>query len=174
MKFWSKGLGKRTISLRLSDGEAVKSGDKLYVKGLTGEPVIWEYIMPLETADFAEFVALLREPRIVEYLYRSPNRWRLYRTLLFGGVNLLVRLAKYGLTERGGPPPEEPTIQVPPPSDRKRRRLSGDRTKQSHRRLGASTRDRQAAKPSDATRAPSQATPEPVDAVAETVPGPAD
>lgn len=121
MQFWSKGLGNRTVSLRLANGEAVKSGDLLYVRGHTEEPVVWEYIMPLRGSDFTEFLTLLREPRIVEYLYRSPHRWRLYGTLLVGGVRFLWRLFAFSLVGRRRAVPEEPTIEVPPPSKRRQR-----------------------------------------------------
>jgi hypothetical protein len=121
MQFWSKGLGNRTVSLRLSRGEAIKSGDRLYVRGRTEEPVVWDYIMPLRGADFTEFLALLREPRIVEYLYRSPHRWRLYATLLAGGVRFLWLLGLFMLVGRRRPAPDEPTIEVPPPTKRRQR-----------------------------------------------------
>lgn len=136
MEFWSKGLGKRTVALRLSNGEAVKSGDILYVKGQTETPIVWDYIMPLKGADFVEFVDLLRDERVAEYLYRSPHRWRLYRTLLFGGLRFLALLVKHMVVGRRGPSPEEPTIEVPPPSDRKRRRLGGRGTSEQRSRLG--------------------------------------
>jgi hypothetical protein len=143
MQFWSKGLGNRTVSLRLSGGEAVKSGDRLYVRGRTEEPVVWDYIMPLKGADFTEFLALLREPRIIEYLYHSPHRWRLYRTLLVGGARFLWLLAVFMLVGRRTTPPPEPTIEVPPPSKRRPReaRSTADRlgrltTRSSQRRIG--------------------------------------
>ena len=121
MEFWSKGLGNRTVSLRLSAGEAVKSGDRLYVRGRTEEPVVWDYIMPLRGADFAEFFALLRDPRVAEYLFRSPHRWRLYRTLLVGGMRFVWLLGGFVVVGRRRPVPEEPTIVVPPPSKRRSR-----------------------------------------------------
>lgn len=147
MEFWSKGLGKRTVALRLSDGDAVKSGDTLYVKGQTEDPIVWDYIMPLKGADFVEFVGLLRDEKVAEYLYRSPHRWRLYRTLLFGGLRFLALLVKYMVIGRRGPAPEEPTIQVPPPSDRKRRRLGGGGTPGQRSRLGQGRTTSKAADP---------------------------
>jgi hypothetical protein len=143
MQFWSKGLGNRTVSLRLSAGEAVKSGDRLYVRGRTEEPVVWDYIMPLRGSDFTEFLALLREPRIVEYLYRSPHRWRLYATLLLGGTRFLWLLAVFLLIGRRHPAPEEPTIEVPPPS--KRRQRDGRATAEGLARLTARSAGRRAA-----------------------------
>ncbi len=149
MEFWSKGLGKRTVSLRLSDGDVVKSGDRLYVKGKTEAPVSWDYIMPLVGFDFAEFVSLLRDRSVAEYLYHSPHRWRLYRTLVFGGLRFLGLLAKQMITGRRGPAVDEPTIQVPPPSDRSRRRLKGRVPSEARARLAQSRVERPEAEPVD-------------------------
>lgn len=147
MEFWSKGLGNRTVSLRLSAGEAVKSGDRLYVQGRTEEPVVWDYIMPLRGADFTEFFTLLRDPRVAKYLYQSPHRWRLYRTLLVGGTRFLWLLVCFLVVGRRRPVPEEPTIVVPPPS--KRRSREGRSTADSLARLSA-RRTRREVTPVDA------------------------
>ena len=140
MRFWSKGLGNRTVSLRLSGSEGVKSGDCLYVRGVTEEPVVWDYIMPLRVRDLDEFFALLAEPHIIEFLYHSPNRWRVYRTLLVGGVRFLVMLAVFEVVGRRRPAPEEPTIEVPPPSKRRK----GSRASSADRLAGLSGRRRAA------------------------------
>ncbi len=125
MHFWSKGLGNRTISLRLDDGEAVKSGDRLYVRGRTEEPVSWDYVMPLTGSDLVEFVALLRDPAVAEFMYRSKRRWRLYARLTIGGLRFLVlMLVEIGRRRLGPPPPQEPEIVIPPPSERGSRRTS--------------------------------------------------
>lgn len=145
MQFWSKGLGNRTVSLRLSEGEAVKSGDRLYVRGTTEEPVVWDYIMPLRVSDLDEFFALLGEPHIVEHLYHSPNRWRLYRTLLVGGVRFLWRLGRFEVVGHRSPAPPEPTIEVPPPS--KRRSATRRSSEEGLARLAARREARQEARP---------------------------
>lgn len=135
MQFWSKGLGRRTISLRLRDGEAVKSGDLLYVRGRTEEPVSWDYVMPLAGSDLVEFVTLLRDPAIAEFMYRSPRRWRLYRRLAVGGIRFVALLLVDGLRRRlGAPPPDEPEIVIPPPSERTPR-APGTRAPGTRRRL---------------------------------------
>lgn len=125
MHFWSKGLGNRTISLRLDDGEAVKSGDRLYVRGRTEEPVSWDYVMPLTGSDLVDFVALLRDPAVAEFMYRSEHRWRLYARLALGGLRFLGLVLVEGLRRRLGPPAKpEPEIVIPPPSERGSRRAS--------------------------------------------------
>jgi hypothetical protein len=123
MEFWSKGLGKRTIALYLSKSESIKSGETLYLKGQMEAPVSWEYIMPMNEDDIVDFFALLKDPAVADYLYSSPNRWRLYRGLVAGGISLgwviLTSLLK-GLFSKTTP--EEEAIQVPPATVRRRDR----------------------------------------------------
>ena len=143
MDFWSKGLGKRTVRLYLRDGKVAKSGERLYVSGRMDEPMSWDYIMPLGASDFAEFMELLREPQVATLLYRSPRRGELYRTMVVGGLKLvlgllfaLVRHAR-GL-DRGV---VEPAIEVPPPRERKPRSAAGRKRLESRRRLNRPRRD---------------------------------
>ncbi|MCE7883330.1 MAG: hypothetical protein DYH08_05595 [Actinobacteria bacterium ATB1] len=121
MDFWSKGLGKRTVSVDLAKSEAVKSDDVLYLKGTMEEPITWDYIMRLRADDMVEFMGLLRDPRVADYIYDSPNRWRLYARLLLGGVRLLwlvVVAVVRGRFGRGGV--DGPHIELPPPIERRR------------------------------------------------------
>jgi hypothetical protein len=131
MRFWSKGLGEKTVDLFFSKGEPAKSGETLYLIGQMEAPVSWDYIMPLSEDDIIDFFALLKEPAIAEYLHRSPDRWRIYGTLVVGGLHLgllaLLALLR-GIFVRGAQ--EEPIIQVPPPIQRRGKRPV-------RRRLGA-------------------------------------
>jgi hypothetical protein len=137
MDFWSKGLGKRTVRLYLRDGKVVKSGERLYVSGRMDEPMSWDYIMPLEASDFAEFMDLLREPEVASLLYHSPNRASVYRTMVVGGlrlvVGLLAAIVRHTLGRDKGV--EEPDVQVPPPRERKPRSAAGRKRLESRRRL---------------------------------------
>lgn len=136
MDFWSKGLGKRTVTVDLANGEAVKSGDALYLKGTMEEPITWDYIMRLRTDDIVEFVTLLRDPRVAEFVHGSPHRWRLYARMLSGVVVLgwLVAVAMVrGLFDRT--PVEEPTVELPPPIARRRPVEGAARRRRTRRRL---------------------------------------
>jgi len=128
MDFWSKGLGKRTVCVDLAHSEAVKSGDVLYLKGTMEEPVTWDYIMRLQSEDIVEFMAMLRDPGVADYIWASPRRWRLYGRLLVGGVVLVWLLAVAMVRALlGRTPVEEPKIELPPPVVRKRRTTAGRR-----------------------------------------------
>ena len=90
MDFWSKGLGERTIALSLAQAESLKSEGTLCLRGRMKEPVSWEYIMRLAEDDLVDFFALLKEPALADYLYRSPKRWQLYAGLIRGGLQLAL------------------------------------------------------------------------------------
>jgi hypothetical protein len=132
MNFWSKGLGRRTIDLRLGAGEAIDGGDKLYVRGQMEAPVSWEYIMRLRTDDLADFFELLRDPALVDYVYGSPERWRLIRGMVVGGLQLAGLVLAAALRRRfaAGTVQQAVELDLPPPRERKRasgRRLGSKR-----------------------------------------------
>ena len=132
MDFWSKGLGEQTIALSLTDSEPLKSEGTLYLKGRMEEPVSWEYIMRLSEDDMVDFFALLKEPALADYLYESPNRWRLYGDMVLGSLRLALLVLAAVVRRLLGreTQEEEVVIQVPPVAERKRERPL-------RRRLGA-------------------------------------
>lgn len=118
MEFRSKGLGKRTVSMRLSESKTVKSGDRIYLSGTMQEPLAWDYIVVLDGDDLVDFVGILGERRLAEYLWKSPDRWKIYRALLVRGLRFVVLVLREALRDRRGAPlPDEPTVVVPPPRD---------------------------------------------------------
>jgi hypothetical protein len=80
--------------------------------------------MRLTEDDMVDFFALLKEPSLADYLYESPNRWRLYRDMVFGGLQLglLVLAAVVRRLLGRETQEEEVVIQVPPVAERKRKR----------------------------------------------------
>jgi hypothetical protein len=124
MDFWSKGLGEQSIALSLTDSEPLKSEGMLYLKGRMEEPVSWEYIMRLSEDDMVDFFALLKEPEVADYLFESPNRWRLYREMVDGGLRLAFSVLAVSARRLLGreAQEEEVAIQVPPVPERRRKR----------------------------------------------------
>ena len=124
MDFWSKGLGEQTIALSLTDSEPLKSEGMLYLKGRMEEPVSWEYIMSLSEDDMVDFFTLLKEPAVADHLFESPNRWRIYRDMVIGGLRLAFLVLAAGLRRLLGreAQEEEVAIQVPPVPERRRKR----------------------------------------------------
>jgi len=144
MQFWSKGLGKRTLELKLRNAKVIKSGNLLYLKGDLEEPVSWDYIMPIDSADLGEFLGLLGQPEVAEFLYRSPQRGRLYLSLAKGGLRFVGLLVARIIKDVRAPGPEEPTIAVPPPRDRRTRTKAKVKTRR--RRLQRPPGDRDKAR----------------------------
>jgi hypothetical protein len=124
MDFWSKGLGEQTIALSLTESEPLKSEGMLYLKGRMEEPVSWEYIMSLSEDDMVDFFTLLKEPAVADHLFESPNRWRIYRDMVVGGLKLAFLVLAAGLRRLLGreAQEEEVAIQVPPVPERRRKR----------------------------------------------------
>ena len=129
MNFWSKGLGEKTIDLYLGKGEAQKGVDRLYVKGRMEAPVSWEYIMCLRGEDLADFFALLSDPAMADYVYHSPDRWRLIGKMVVGGLRVggLVLVAGLRQAFGAGLPGPDVELELPPPSEKKRKRAVGRR-----------------------------------------------
>ena len=123
MQFWSKGLGKKQIGLTLSKGEQIAGCTHLYVKGQMEKPVDWEYIMPMRGEDIADFMALLKEPVLADYVYHSKDRWKLIGSMVFGGLVLLLHVLKTVWQNAQGQnaPLEDVVLEVPPPSYRKKK-----------------------------------------------------
>jgi hypothetical protein len=123
MQFWSKGLGKKQIGLTLSKGEQIAGRDFLYVKGQMEKPVDWEYIMPMKGEDIADFMGLLKEPAMADYVFHSPDRWKVIGSMVVGGLELAVQVAKTVWQNAQGEsaPLEDVVLEVPPPSYRKKK-----------------------------------------------------
>jgi hypothetical protein len=151
MEFWSKGLGEQTIALSLTESEPLKSEGMLYLRGRMEEPVSWEYIMRLSEDDMLDFFALLKEPAVADHLFESPNRWRLYREMVVGGLRLAFLVLATSLRRLLGreAQEEEVVIQVPPVAERRRRRPG-------RRRLGAKASSAPPAQPEAESEDPAE------------------
>jgi len=137
MKFWSKGLGKLTVDLHLNKGKVVRSSGMLYLQGDMEAPVDWEYIMPLDEGDIVDFMALLRDPSLANYVNGNPNKWKIYGGMIAGGLQLGAAVVKEIYQSWGAEPePEAAPIQVPPPIERPKK---GAKKRPARRRLGSKT-----------------------------------
>ena len=77
MEFWSKGLGKSSINLRLEEGQVENCGDTAVITGIMGEPVFWEYRTTLTQDDIFDVIHIIAHPSIVDFLGGSEKRWSL-------------------------------------------------------------------------------------------------
>lgn len=92
MDLWSKGLGKRVLSLNLQEYEGVeKAEDGIVIKGVMGAPVFWEYKVTMTEADFVDFFSLITKGNgAVDFIIQSPNRWKIYYRVVKNVTTFLV------------------------------------------------------------------------------------
>lgn len=117
MRFWSKGLARRsalnidwsdeateisvedaqaflasTIPLNRVRGELPPEGAQVIVAGDTQPPIVWRYITILAGEDFESIVRLATGPGMVRFLTAHPRGRRLFLRL---GLFLVVFSVKY-------------------------------------------------------------------------------
>lgn len=103
MDLWSKGLGRRVLSLSLTEREAVEVGDDEFViSGVMHAPTFWDYRVTFDRRDVVEFLDLMQRPDVVRLISVDEARGRIVRTAL-GSVVVFV-LRTLGLLVRGSRP----------------------------------------------------------------------
>ncbi len=71
MRFWSKGLGKRSLSMDCGK-EAVTIQDQTVVlSGKVRPPLGWSYTITMDGDDWLDFIELSLHPTIIRYLMRK-------------------------------------------------------------------------------------------------------
>jgi hypothetical protein len=69
MWVWSKGLGQAVMPLDLSKVEVLVEPEKMVLKGRIVAPKVhWKYAITMREQDLVDFMGLLNEPQVVEYL----------------------------------------------------------------------------------------------------------
>ena len=69
MWVWSKGLGQMVMPLNLKQVKILAEKEKLVVKGQIVAPKVnWDYTITLREQDLVDFMKLLNERKVVEYL----------------------------------------------------------------------------------------------------------
>ena len=114
MDLWSKGLGRRVLSMTLGERERLAAvGDCMVIEGTMHAPTYWEYQVSLDEDDIVEFLELLNQPDSLRFLAANTERRRIVTTaatsaLVFAGRTL--RLAVTGAP--GGPRQPAPEITL--------------------------------------------------------------
>jgi hypothetical protein len=103
MDLWSKGLGRRVLSLTLGERELLADTDGyLVIEGVMHAPTYWDYQVSLEEDDIVEFLDLLQKPDSLRFLAGSGGRGRIFRTAATSGVIFLWRTIRLALTGKPG------------------------------------------------------------------------
>lgn len=100
MKLWSKGLGSKTLVLRLDEGTPKRSPDGLLIKGTIKDPVWWDYVITMTEKDLIDLFSVAVNKETVMYLQTVERPWKLLGTLIvtmskFLGLWLLERARWY-------------------------------------------------------------------------------
>jgi len=75
---WSKGLGKRVLSLSLAEHDSVTQHDDLLsIDGVMHAPSYWDYAVTLDEDDIVEFLGLLQQREALRFL-ASGGRGRAF------------------------------------------------------------------------------------------------
>ncbi|MBI3181057.1 MAG: hypothetical protein HYZ28_02815 [Myxococcales bacterium] len=91
MRFWSKGLGKRCLSMECGTESVQLDGPKVLLSGRVKPPLDWAYTMTIDEADWLEFFELTLHPVILGHLSRRGRRVLALRA----GWNLALLLLAY-------------------------------------------------------------------------------
>jgi len=73
MRFWSKGLGKRCLSMDCGKESARIEGSTVVLTGTVRPPLGWAYTITMDRADWLDFIELALNPTTVRYLMRRQR-----------------------------------------------------------------------------------------------------
>ena len=75
MDLWSKGLGRRVLSMTLGERELLADSDGyLVIEGAMHAPTYWDYQVSLEEDDIVEFLELLQQARLPALPGHQPGQ----------------------------------------------------------------------------------------------------
>lgn len=103
MELWSKGLGKRVLSLTLREREAMlEEGDEVVIKGVMHAPVYWDYRLTFSEVEVVEILEMLKKSDSMRFILRSSKRWAILGAGLSSALIFLGRTVRFLLL--GAPP----------------------------------------------------------------------
>ena len=103
MDLWSKGLGRRVLSMTLGEREVLAEIDGyLVMEGIMHAPTYWDYQVSLEEADIVEFLEMLQKPDSLRFLATNEGRGHIYRTAAVSALIFLWRTMRLALTGNPG------------------------------------------------------------------------
>lgn len=97
MDVWSRGLGNRTLNLRLQNVnlEILEDGS-LRIKGVMGPPVFWNFAVTMRKEDIAEFMNLINKtPDCVDFIVHSKEKYRIYSKMIRVVLSFIFNAVKF-------------------------------------------------------------------------------
>lgn len=108
MELWSKGLGRRVLSMSLGERTGVaRTPAEVSVDGIMHAPTYWEYSVLLDGDDIVDFLGVLEEPDALRFVARDKSFGRLLTT---AGVNAARFLGNTALVAMGRAPADDEVI----------------------------------------------------------------
>lgn len=112
MDLWSKGLGRRVLSMTLGERERLAAvGDCLVIEGTMHAPTYWEYQVSLEEDDIVEFLELLNQPDSLRFLATNTERRRIFTTAATSALIFAWRTLRLAVTGSPGGP-RQPSAEI--------------------------------------------------------------
>ncbi len=114
MDLWSKGLGRRVLSMTLGERERLAAvGDCIVIEGTMHAPTYWEYQVSLDEDDILEFLELLQQPDSLRFLATNAERRRIFTTAATSASVFAWRTLRLAVTgSPGGPRQPAPEITL--------------------------------------------------------------
>lgn len=95
MELWSKGLGRRVLSMALGERTATaRSADTVVVDGVMHAPTYWEYNVMIDGEDVVDFLGVLEHPDAVRFVTRDPAFGRIVRIAAANAGRFLVNTVR--------------------------------------------------------------------------------
>jgi hypothetical protein len=92
MDLWSKGLGRRVLSLSLDERDALETrGSDFVISGVMHAPTFWDYEVTLDRQDVVDFLDLLQRPDVVRFVAVDEQRTPILRTAISSAAVFAVR-----------------------------------------------------------------------------------
>jgi len=68
VEFWSKGLGKRSMTVEIGTETVAVEDDLVLLRGTVKPPLSWKYQIEMDADDWVEFFGVATHPVIVRHL----------------------------------------------------------------------------------------------------------
>ena len=118
MDLWSRGLGKRVLSLSLAENESLDASDgALVIKGVMRAPTFWDYEVTLDEDDLVEFLELLQRRESLRLLSTGGRRRAFLRAALPAAAAFAMRTLRLLLRRAPRATQREEPAQIPTEED---------------------------------------------------------
>ena len=74
MRMWSKGLGKMELVVDFRNYKVVAEEDEAVIKGITNEPVKWEFTARIGKDDIPGLLNIAFKPKTMFYIIKNMSR----------------------------------------------------------------------------------------------------